>query len=151
MSLTMFVLIALLAFAALGGATFAFVGMGAEKTKKRIAVVAKPAVSARVAKGGDANQQRRRNVQTMLKELEKQTAAKKPRPSLRRRLEQAGLTLTPKTYWLLATGFGILAAFFALVMTKTIYAAPLVGFAGIFGFPRWVIGFLKARREKKFT
>lgn len=152
MSLTMFVLIALLTFAALGGAAFAFVGMGAEKTRKRIAVVAKPAVSARAAKGGgDSNQQRRKNVQTMLKELEKQTAAKKPRPSLRRRLEQAGLAITPRAYWLFASGFGLLAGLVALIMTKTLYAAPLVAFAGTFGIPRWVIIFLKARREKKFT
>jgi tight adherence protein B len=152
MSAMMYVLIGVLAFAALGGAGFAFAGIGSEKAKKRVAAVAKPTSSARVAKGGaDPNQQRRKNVQTMLKELEKQTAAKKKRPSLRRRIEQAGLAISPRTYWIASVITGFVAASLTILFTKNLYAAPLVGIAGIFGLPRWTIALLKMRREKKFT
>jgi tight adherence protein B len=149
----MFIIVAFLAFAALGGVGFAFAGMGDDKTKKRMAAVAKPAASARLPKGGspDTNQQRRKNVQVMLKELEKQTAVNKKRPTLRRRLEQAGLTMTPRAYWIAASGTGAVCALLALVVTKSIYAAPLAAFAGVFGLPRWTLAFLKSRREKKFT
>ncbi len=87
----------------------------------------------------------------MLKELEAQSAAKKKRPTLRRRIEQSGLEITPRTYWIMAVLAGIFAALAALLATKAWYAAPLAGFAVTFGLPRWVLGFLKSRREKSFT
>src|SRR3954471_5894615 len=111
MNPTMLVMVALLLVLALGGVAFAFAGAGAEKTKKRVAAVAKPTASARALKGAtDTNQQRRKNVQAMLKELEKQQAQQKKRISLRRRIEQAGLTITPKTYWIMACIAGLVGA-----------------------------------------
>src|SRR5687767_9331706 len=100
----MTILLAVLVFSALGGLVFAFSGPGAA-AEKRMAAITKPTGSARIAKGagGDTNQQRRKNVQTMLKELEKQSAQTKKRPSLRRRIEQAGLSIEPRTYWILAS------------------------------------------------
>lgn len=148
-----FVLTGLIA-CALGGVAFAFADVGGQ-AKKRVQAVARPAGAARLIKGGnnpDANQQRRKNVQTMLKELEKQNAQKKKRPSLRRRIEQAGLTITPRTYWIMAGAAGVIAAFVALyAVPAQLWVAPVAGFAFAFGFPRWVLAFLKMRREKKFT
>jgi tight adherence protein B len=148
-----FVLTGLIA-CALGGLVFAFADVGGQ-AKKRVAAVARPAGAARLIKGGnnpDANQQRRKNVQTMLKELEKQNAQKKKRPSLRRRIEQAGLTFTTRTFWIMAGASGVGATVFALYsVPQQLWVAPIAGFAFTFGFPRWVLGFLKMRREKKFT
>jgi tight adherence protein B len=147
-----YLLLGLLGVTALGGMAFAFVGMGAEKTKKRMAAVAKPNISARALKGAaDINQQRRKNVQTMLKELEKQNAQTKKRPSLRRRIEQAGLSITPRTYWTASAIAGIVAALAVFMVKAPLYAIPLAGFACAFGLPRWTLGFLKAQREKAFT
>src|SRR5262249_27113312 len=108
---------------------------------------------ARLLKGGsvDVSQQRRKNVQTMLKELEKATKQKKKRPSLRRRIEQAGLTIDVRTYWILSAGSGVVATLLALSMVSVFWVAPVAGFAFTLGFPRWVLGFLKMRREKQFT
>jgi len=138
---------------ALGGLVFAFADVGGQ-AKKRVQAVARPAGQARLLKGGtnpDANQQRRKNVQTMLKELEKQNAQKKKRPSLRRRIEQAGLTIDIRTFWLMSAASGVVATFVTLYMVSLFWVAPLAGFAFTFGFPRWVLGFLKGQREKKFT
>src|SRR5882672_7799743 len=147
-----YLILGMLGVMALGGTIFAFAGIGAEKTKKRVAAVARPNVSGRALKGGaDANQQRRKNVQVMLKELEKQHAQKKKRPSLRRRIEQAGLTMTPRTFWIISALCGILAAGAAFFAVKILYLIPLAGFAFAIGFPRWVLAFLKSRREKQFT
>jgi tight adherence protein B len=152
MNLTMLVMLAALVVVALGGVVFAFAGIGTEKAKKRVAAVARPTAQARALKGtNDTNQQRRKNVQVMLKELEKQQAQQKKRPSLRRRIEQAGLSITPRTYWILSGVAGLVAAVAAFLMVSAIYAGPLAGFACAFGLPRWVLGFLKARREKAFT
>jgi tight adherence protein B len=152
MNIAMLLVVTVLAALSLGGVVFAFAGMGAEKTKKRVAAVTKPTVGARALKGAsDTNQQRRKNVQAMLKELEKQTVQQKKRPSLRRRIEQAGLTITPKTYWIMSAVTGVVAALGAFLTVSAIYAGPLAGFAAAFGLPRWVLAFLKGRREKAFT
>ena len=149
----MMVLFAALVLCAVGGVAFAFLGPS-NAAEKRMASIARPTASARLVKGAaaqDSNQQRRKNVQTMLKELEKQTAATKKRPTLRRRIEQAGLSIEPRTYWIAASISGALAVAFTLYMTDQLWIAPLAGFAFTLGFPRWVLSFLKGRREKKFT
>jgi tight adherence protein B len=148
----MWALVALLGAAALGGAVFAFAGAG-EKTKKRMEAVSKPRGKARGAKASaqDNNQARRKNVQVMLKELEQQQAAKKQRPTLRRRIETAGLTITVPTFWILSAVFAVAVAGGIYLAGAPIWAAPLGAFAAGLGIPRWVLGFLKGRREKAFT
>jgi len=146
----MTILLAVLVFSALGGLVFAFGGPGAA-AEKRMAAITKPTGSARVAKGAGGDQQRRKNVQTMLKELEKQSAQTKKRPSLRRRIEQAGLSIEPRTYWIFASISGAVATVVTVLMTDLLWVAPLAGFAFAFGLPRWVLSFLKNSREKRFT
>lgn len=149
----LFVVLAALIACSLGGLVFAFADVG-NPAKKRVQQIGKPLGQARILKGGnnpDANQQRRKNVQTMLKELEKQNAQKNKRPSLRRRIEQAGLTIDIRTFWALSAASGLVATVLTLYMVSIIWIAPLAGFAFTLGFPRWVLAFLKARREKQFT
>jgi tight adherence protein B len=148
-----YVILAALVACSLSGLVFAFSDVGSP-AKKRVQNVARPAGQARGIKGGnnpDANQQRRKNVQTMLKELEKQNAQKNKRPSLRRRIEQAGLTIDIRMFWILSAASGVVATLFTLYMVSAIWIAPLAGFAFTLGFPRWVLSFLKMRREKQFT
>jgi len=149
----LYVILTALIACSLGGLVFAFSDVGSP-AKKRVQNVARPAGQARIIKGGnnpDANQQRRKNVQTMLKELEKQNAQKNKRPSLRRRIEQAGLTIDIRMFWILSAVSGVVATLLTLYMVSLIWIAPLAGFAFTLGFPRWVLGFLKMRREKQFT
>ena len=147
-----YILIAMLAVFALGGTVFAFAGAGSDKAKKRVVAVAKPQAALRGGRNAvDLTQQRRKNVQAMLKELEKQHAAQKKRPSLRRRLEQAGLSHTPRTFWTWSAVAGIAAAFAALLTGQHIFVVLFVGIATGLGLPRWVLIFLKGRREKAFT
>jgi len=141
-----------LIFFALGGVAFAFAGGGGGRAKKRMQAVAKPQASVRAVKGGgDTNQQRRKNVQVMLKELEKQTAQKHKRPSIRRRIEQAGLTMEVRSFTIMSAICGVVAAGVSYFATHILWVAPIAGFAFAVGFPRWVLAFLKGRREKQFT
>jgi len=152
MNLIMLLMVGVLAAVSVGGVAFAFIGASGDKARKRVAAVAKPATSIRAAKGGDVNQQRRRNVQAMLKEMEKQQSQqKKKRPTLRRRIEQAGLTISVNTYWIYSGIAGLVAGVGAFAAVHALYAIPLAGFAFAFGLPRWILSFLKARREKAFT
>lgn len=149
----LYLLVGVLGAVALGGAVFAFAGGSGEKTKKRMAAVAKPSARARGAKTvADTNQQRRKNVQVMLKELEKQQAQKKQRPSLRRRIEMAGLTISVRAFWIMSGLCGVGAAFVLYFLMDQGYLVALgSGFSCGFGLPFWVLSFLKKRREKAFT
>lgn len=148
----MTIVLMLLFMAAAGGVAYVFVGGSSAPTQKRLASVGTQKASGAAARGtGDSNQQRRRNVQALLKDLEKQQAEKKQRPTLRKRIEQAGLTITPRSYWLMAATAGLVSAGGLLLMHQPLIATALVPFAIVFGLPRWVLNFLKNRREKAFT
>ncbi len=149
----LYVILTALIACSLGGLVFAFSDVGSP-AKKRVQNVARPVGQARIIKGAnspDANQQRRKNVQTMLKELEKQNAQKNKRPTLRRRIEQAGLTIDIRMFWILSAVSGVVATLLTLYFVSIIWIAPLAGFAFTLGFPRWVLAFLKMQREKQFT
>jgi tight adherence protein B len=151
--LTLTIALGLLMFLALGGAAFAFAGMSRDKARKRVAAVAKPAGNARLLTkgGGDSNQQRRKNVQQMLKELEEKQAEHKKRPSIRRRIEMAGLDIQVGTFWKLSAGVGVAAMAVTFIYGQALWVVALAGFVAGLGLPRWVLGFLKNRREKAFT
>ena len=137
---------------AAGGVAYAFVGGGSAPTQKRLAAVSRQqATGAGGRNAPDANQQRRRNVQALLKDLEKQQAEKKQRPTLRKRIEQAGLDITPRSYYILSAIAALVAAAGTMLAHQTIMVAALVAFGVGLGLPRWVLGFLRGRRQKKFT
>jgi tight adherence protein B len=145
-------LIGLLTALAIGGVGFAFVGSGGGASKKRMNAVARPAATGRAGKGaGDTNQQRRKNVQQLLKELEAKANEQKKSPSIRRRIEMAGLNITPQTFWIISGVTGLLAAAGVFLSGQSIIFVALAIFGGGLGLPRWVLGFLKRRREKMFT
>jgi tight adherence protein B len=153
MDMTFFiVLTAILAAMGLFGAVFAFTGPSAT-SKKRIAAATRTSagLSAAARSGADATQQRRKAVTALLKDLEKQQAEQKKRPTLRRRIEQAGLHITPRTFWIASAIAGLVAAAVCLVFQQSFLVAGLVCFAIGLGLPRWILRFLKARRQKKFT
>jgi tight adherence protein B len=135
----------------LGGIAYGFVLPSGETSKKRMAAAAGPQASGAGRAAPDANQQRRKNVQSLLKDLEKQQAAKKQRPSLRRRIEQAGLNVSVQTFWIASAAAGAVALLGSLMMRQSLLAGVLGAFGVALGLPRWVLAFLKKRRQKKFT
>jgi len=142
----------LLFMLAAGGVAFAFVGAGGAPTQKRMAAAARQqATGAGGRNAPDANQQRRRNVQALLKDLEKQQKQKKEKPTLRRRIEQAGLEITPRTFYMLSAIAALAVMGAAMLAHQSILVALLAGFAAGAGLPRWVLMFLRSRRQKKFT
>ena len=94
---------------------------------------------------------RRKSVQDSLKDLEKrQVESTKKKQSLKARLGQAGLSLTPARFYLFSVLFGLF-----IMVVVLLFGAPLAVIAGLpfaaaFGLPRWVVGFLVKRRQNKF-
>ncbi len=142
--------LAFLAATALGGVAWVFVYpmlSGEKKAEARRSSVARPEPAARQA---DKNQRsRREQVEGTLKELDARRQKDK-KVALSTRITQAGLTWSTQKFWIISA---ILAGA-AFVLTFMGGGGPLgsagLAFAAGFGLPRWVLGFLKKRREKAF-
>jgi tight adherence protein B len=149
----MIFVVALFAMLALGGAAFAFAG-GDERTQKRVSAVAKSKTAGRAAKAQADAAQKRRNVATLLKDVEKNKAAarEQSRPTLRRRLEQAGFPgTTPLKFRIICGVCAAVAVLLCLITRQAWLVTGLAGFVAYLGLPRWVLNFLTARRKKMFT
>ena len=96
---------------------------------------------------------RRKSVQETLKEIEQRQKEKARRgnsPPLMRRIEQAGLKWSRRTFVLISVACGILCAAIAWALGAPLWAVAAFGVAGILGLPRWIVNFLRKRRMKKF-
>ena len=147
----MIFVVAILIAVALVGGYFALSGSN-DAAKKRVAAVAGPGGKARGRSLTPQQEtaQRRKNVAVMLKDIEKNQ--KREKPTLRRRLEQAGFfKVTPRTYWIVSAALGLTAAFIAFIGGQAPLVIALAAFAVGLGFPRWTLSFLAARRRKRFT
>jgi tight adherence protein B len=145
-------LMVMIAVLAIGGAAFAFAGAGNAKSQKRLAGIAKPQASGRGLKGQGVDAgARRKNVQALIKDIEKKKEEKKEKITLRRRLEMAGLKMKPRTYWIVCGCIALATIVFALIGGQSPLVMLLAGIGAGFGLPRWTLGFLKNRREKAFT
>jgi tight adherence protein B len=142
--------LAFLAATAIGGLAWVFlypILSGQNKAESRRASIAK---STPVARGADKNQRsRREQIEGSLRDLEARRLKEKKVP-LGTRLTQAGVDWTPQKFMTVSAVMG--AVFFAgaMMFGGGPLAAVGMGFAGGFGLPRWVLNYLKKRREKKF-
>jgi tight adherence protein B len=142
--------LAFLAAIALGGLAWVFIYpllSGEKKAEHRRASVARPEPAARQVE--KSQRSRREQVEGSLKELEARRRKEKKIP-LSTRLTQAGLDWSTQKFMIVS---GILAAVcFAMTMVLGggLIGAVGLAFAAGFGLPRWVLGFLKKRREKAF-
>ncbi|MBB4567728.1 type II secretion system F family protein [Rhizobium leucaenae] len=94
---------------------------------------------------------RRKSVQDSLKDLEKrQLENTKQKQSLKMRLGQAGLPVTPARFYLFSVLFGFFVMFVVFLVGAPLAVVAGLPFAAAFGLPRWVIGFLIKRRQNKF-
>jgi tight adherence protein B len=141
--------LAFLAATAIGGVAWVFIYphlSGEKKAENRRASVAKPEPAARQA---DKNQRtRREQVEGSLKDLEARRQEK--RISLSVRLTRAGLDWSTQKFMIVS---GMLAAAcFAMAMVAGggLLGAAGLAFAAGFGLPRWMLSYLKKRREKNF-
>lgn len=125
---------------------------GKSKVNKRMASVSGGARQKGSSKNSalDAAQQRRKQVQDTLKELEASQKAKKKRIRLSTRITMAGLVLSVRMFYILSLVCGLGVGFITLVLSANPLMALGVAFVGTLGLPRWVLGFLTKRRQAQF-
>ena len=141
---------AVLASVAAGGLAYVFVYpllSGEKRAEKRQKALVDSNPERRLDRGGGVN--RRDQVAQTLKDLEaKQKAQNKI--TLELRINQAGLTWTKQRFFLISGGLGLFLALILFVISGSPIAAAGGLFVGAVGIPRWLLGYLKARRIKRF-
>ena len=146
-TLAMFVLVALAA----GGLIWVFVYpilSGERMAEKRQESFVRSDVAARVATGR-AVPKVRRDIEETLKELEVRQQKQKNLP-LAMRIAQAGLSWSKRQFIIISVVIGLALFVVIFLVGGGLLAAAGAGFAGGFGVPRWLLGFLKKRRENQF-
>jgi tight adherence protein B len=123
---------------------------GERQAEKRKAIVARPEPVSRAQAAARATlKTRREQLEATLKELDSKRKQTKS-PPLSVRIAQAGLTWSPRQFLMISAALGLLAAGIGLGVDVGLLPSLGLGFAGGFGLPRWMLAFLKKRREKKF-
>lgn len=140
----------LAAFAA-GGLLWVFVYpilSGERKTEKRMASVSRTEpVAVRTAR--TTQKSRRDTVESTLKDIEERHKKQKNMP-LNVRIQQAGLSWSKRQFYIISGVIGAALFMIVIVSGTGLIPAFALGFAGAFGLPRWLLSFLKKRRETKF-
>jgi tight adherence protein B len=121
---------------------------GEKEAEKRMSSIARTSVPS--SKGiSRALKSRREQVESSLKDLEER--AKKSRsPPLSIRLTQSGLSWTKRQFIIISAALGVIVFAAVYVLDGGLIPAVLLGFAAGFGLPRWILSYLKKRREAKF-
>ena len=142
--------VAFLAAIAVGGVAYVFLYpliSGERQAEKRRESVARAEPTVRAARG-QPQRSRRDMVEASLKELEEKT--KQQKLSLNGRIAQAGLGWSKQQFILISAAIGLVLFLIAFSVGPGLLPALAIGFAGGFGVPRWLLSYLKKRRELKF-
>jgi tight adherence protein B len=146
-------LIAVLAFVAIGGAGFVFSAGGQPATaNKRVKALAGSTKSDRRKQDVDmAALKRKQTTQEALRELSaNEKKSRQRRLSVKGLIAQAGINITPTVFWIMSGVAGTVLAIAGLLIQGPIGAA-MGFFIGMFGLPRWFLHVLVGGRQKKFS
>lgn len=96
---------------------------------------------------------RRKSMQDSLKDLEKKQEEKNKKMgdgSIKSKLSQTGMSISIGRFYVFSAVFGVFIFLMALIGGLPLLGAVGAAFVSGVGIPRWVIGFLVKRRQKKF-
>ncbi|WP_439923484.1 type II secretion system F family protein [Nitrobacter sp. JJSN] len=142
--------LAFMAATAVGGIAWVFLYptmSGETKTEKRRAAFARTAPAVRQV--DRAQRSRREQVEGSLREIE-QRSKRDSKVTLSNRITQAGLSWSKKKFLIVSGIFAVVCFAVPILSGAGPIAALGLAFAAGFGLPRWLLSFLKKRREKAF-
>jgi tight adherence protein B len=142
--------LAFLAATAIGGVAWVLLYpslSGQNKAEARRSSVARPEPAARQAEKNQRS--RREQVEGTLKELDARHQKDK-KVALSTRITQAGLSWSPQKFWIISAVLGGIAFMLTFMGGGGLLGAAGMGFAAGFGLPRWILNYLKKRRETAF-
>jgi tight adherence protein B len=98
----------------------------------------------------DQKDARRRQIADTLKQIEDQERQRKKKINLRTLIQQAGLEITVRTFWMFSMICGAALFIVPLFIGAPVLVAAGASFVGFLGLPRWFLGFLRRRRQNTF-
>lgn len=96
----------------------------------------------------EALQERRKQIEETLKDIEEKKTKK--RLTMRLRILQAGLNMSPRTFYLASLIAGVVVFGVVNVTGNPLWVSVVSAFVATAGAPRWLLAHLKKRRLKKF-
>lgn len=145
--------VALLATVAVGGIAYALLYpliSSEARTDKRLKEITVAEIEARRArKTADAATSRRQQVEESLKKVEERQKSRK-NPPLSARIQQAGLDWSKRQFLIGSGVIGVVAGLVALFFGLPWYVVLGLVFASSVGLPRWLLAYLKKKREARF-
>lgn len=157
-SLQQFGFLAMVALA-VGGLLFAFLFpyfSGTRQAEKRVKALAtdgkiqpKQTLRARLM-AEDPKDARRKQLQESLNQLEERERQRRQKMTLRVMLAQAGLETSPRVFYMFSVVLGFVVGIGVLIAGVPWYVAIVAAIAGFLGVPRWLLKFLRKRRQQIF-
>ena len=145
--------VAILIAVAVGGVAYVFIYpllSGERRVEQRMRDVSTLEADAhRSRKTADPTVKRRQQVEDSLQQIEDRRKRSSRRP-LSVRLQQSGLTWTKRQFWITSAIVGVFAVIVAWIFGASILIALGAGFSAGIGLPRWMLSYLKKRRETRF-
>jgi tight adherence protein B len=139
-----------LASAAIGGVVYVFLYpllSGERKTEQRIQSVAGTTPATRATRGPQKS--RRDVIESTLKDFDDRHKKSKTVP-LSTRIARAGLSWSKRQFAIISAGIGLAMFGLGTFAGAGLLVSAVLGFAGAFGVPRWLLSYLRKRRETKF-
>lgn len=97
-----------------------------------------------------AKDNRRKQVQETLNQIEARAKQRRKHLSLRMLIAQTGLDLPVSKFWMFSAIVGGVLTLIPFLAGIPWYICVLSGFAGFLGLPRWFLGYLRKRRQENF-
>jgi tight adherence protein B len=147
-------MIAILATLAVGGVAYAllypFVSGGARVEQRMRDITVAEIEVRRSRRVPDAAANRRQQIEETLKKVEERQRSRK-NPPLSARLQQAGLEWSKRQFYIASVVLAVVFAAVPLALGQAWYIVLGIAFAAGIGVPRWVLSYLKKRRENRFV
>jgi tight adherence protein B len=147
-------IVAILALLSIGAMAWVFVGGDGDLAAKRAKEIAGPRKNAvrRDMSAEIATQKRKQSNADALKDLnDRQKKSRKSMLSIKGKIAQAGLSVSVLHFWGGAAVLCAVVTGLCLYLKAPLVVTALLSFVAFVGMPRWVLGFMIARRQKKFA
>lgn len=147
-------ILAALSAAGVGYAIFARRIDDSDRVRSRVQTISGVKGGAGAVHGRDAQRGAgggKRNVQAALKDLEDARKGQKKRLNLRQMFALAGVDWTEQNFIIGSVVFGVIVFLGILIAGYGVLIGLPAGFAGGFGAPRWLLGYLSRKRQKNFS
>ncbi len=98
----------------------------------------------------ESKDSRRKAIQESLNQLGENAKQRRKRLTIKVMLEQAGIEITMRMYWMMSAvaGLGLAIATLAFGLPWFVWIAAFI--VGMLGFPRWVVKYLRNKRQQVF-